>query len=148
MDDSSYFDDDMEDFEPVVEADAKFLRTLETLDVKGIMHCWSDFERITMLFPGVELARGRQEIEKAWTKVAANTSRLNVMLQPISVMRLGDLGWTFLSGRMVSTHGDETLTVEVYITNIYRREEDGWKLLHHHAAPSPHQPAYLEQRLN
>jgi ketosteroid isomerase-like protein len=63
-------------------------------------------------------------------------------------MRLGDLGWTFLSGSMVSTHGDETLTVEVFVTNIYRREEDGWKLMHHHAAPGPHQPAYLEQRLN
>ena len=148
MGDNSFYDDDMEDFEPVIEADVNFLRALETLDVKTIMSCWSDFDRITMLFPGVELARGQEEVEEAWATVAKNTSRLNIVLHPLSVMRLGDLGWTFLSGSMVSTHGDETLTVEVFVTNIYRREEDGWKLMHHHAAPSPHQPAYLEQRLN
>jgi ketosteroid isomerase-like protein len=148
LDDNSFFDDDMEDFEPVIEADVNFLRALETLDLKTIMSCWSEFDRITMLFPGVELARGREEVEDAWATVAKNTSRLNIVLHPLSVMRLGDLGWTFLSGSMVSTHGDETLTVEVFVTNIYRREEDGWKLMHHHAAPGPHQPAYLEQRLN
>lgn len=148
MSDANWFDDDMEDVEPVVEAETRFLRTVETLNPKKIMTCWSESERITMLFPGIGLAQGPRAVEEAWTTVARNTSNLRLVLQPVNLMRLGDLAWTFLSGSIVSTHGDETLTVDVYMTNIYRRESSGWKLLHHHTAPAPHQPTFLEQRLN
>jgi ketosteroid isomerase-like protein len=144
----SWSDDDMEDIEPVVDADATFLMAIETLNVDRIMSCWSESDGITMLFPGAEVSRGPEAIRSAWETVVRNTRRLKVMLSPISVQRLGDLGWTFLSGSIVSTHGDETLTVEVYVTDVFRREEDGWKLVHHHSAPGPHQPSYLEQRLN
>ena len=148
MSDQSWFDDDAEDAEPVVDADAGFLRAMETLDAARILSCWSDSDRITMLFPGADLARGREAVRAAWETVARNTRGLRVLLRPLNVMRLGDMGWTFLAGSLVSTHGDESLTIEVFVTNIYHREEDGWKLIHHHSAPGPHQPSYLEQRLN
>jgi ketosteroid isomerase-like protein len=148
MSDQSWYDDDMEDVEPVIDADTMFLMAMETLDVNRIMSCWSESDKITMLFPGTEVSRGPEAIRQAWEKVARNTRKLKVMLHPISVTRLGDMGWTFLTGNIISTHGDETLTVEVYVTDVFRREEDGWKLCHHHSAPGPHQPSYLEQRLN
>lgn len=141
-------DDDMEDVEPVVEAELVFLGALEMLDVVKIMDCWSENEQATMVFPGTEMAKGLRSIRAAWESVSENTTKLNAVLRPILVNRLGDIGWTFLGGTLVSTHGDETLSVEVYVTNIYRREPEGWKLVHHHATPAPHQPSYLEQRLN
>jgi ketosteroid isomerase-like protein len=143
-----YTDDDMEDVEPIVEAELVFLGALETLDVRRIMNCWSESDLSSMIFPGTEMARGVRGVRAAWESVAENTTKLKTVLKPIMVSRLGDIGWTFLGGTLVSTHGDETLSVEVYITNIYKREGEGWKLVHHHATPGPHQPSFLEQRMN
>jgi ketosteroid isomerase-like protein len=148
MSDQSWFDDDMEDVEPVVDADSGFLHTIETLNVARIMRCWSESDQTTMLFPGIEPVKGSGAIRKAWETVSEFTRQLRVMMRPITVMRLGDIGWTFLTGDLISTHGDETLTVEVFMTNVYRREEDGWKMIHHHCSPGPHQPSFIEQRLN
>jgi ketosteroid isomerase-like protein len=33
--------------------------------------------------------------------------------------------------------GDETVRIEWRVTNIYRREADGWKIVHHHTDFSP-----------
>lgn len=148
MNEEYWQNDDIEDIEPIVEADIRFLRALESLNAEKILSCWSTWNGTTLLFPGVDVARGWDSINEAWGTVSANTRHLNILLKPISIIRLGDFGFTFLSGSIISTHGDETLTVEVYMTNVYRREEDGWKLIHHHTSPAPHQPSYLEQRLN
>ncbi len=142
------WNDDIEDIEPVIDAESMFLGALEMLDVGRIMSCWSDSDQTTFIFPGVDMAKGEVAIRLAWEEIARYTSSLNTVLRPVSFMRLGDMGWTFLSGTIVSTHGDETLSVEVYITNVYRREAGGWKIVHHHTTPAPHQPSYLEQRLN
>jgi len=143
-----HWNDDAEDIEPVMIAETEFLGALESLDVSKILACWSDSDQTTLVFPGIETVAGPGAIREAWLHVVRNTSKLKAILRPITYMRLGDLGWTFLSGTMMTTHGDETLSVEVYVTNIYRREAGGWKLVHHHSTPAPHQPSYLEQRLN
>jgi ketosteroid isomerase-like protein len=33
--------------------------------------------------------------------------------------------------------GDQTVRIEWRATNIYRRESDGWKMVHHHTDFSP-----------
>ncbi len=136
------------DPEPIEEADETFFEALETLDVEEIMDCWAVEGPVSLLFPGVEDAVGRQMVEAAWEMVALHTSELKTMLEAQVVMRRGELGYSFLSGRILSTHGDEALTVEVYVTNIYKLEEGEWKMVHHHTTPAPHQPSFFEQRLN
>lgn len=136
------------DTKPIRQADEAFLTALETLDPEQITACFSASDDASLLFPGTDMAQGPKRIRSAWEEVARHTSFLRTMMKPLTLMRVGRMGWSFLSGSLVSTHGDETLTVEVYMTNIYRLESTGWKLLHHHSAPAPHQPSYLEQRLN
>ena len=133
---------------PILEAESRFLDALETLDVDEIMACWADSDDVTLVYPGTDLAIGPEDVRSAWESVRRNTSRLETVLEPVTAARAGSMGWTFLVGTLVSTHGDETLSVEVYVTNIYRLEAGEWKLVHHHATPAPHQPSYLEQRLN
>jgi len=146
--DEEAWNDDMEDIEPVIDAEVGFLGALESLNPQAIMRCWSDSDTSALVFPGIDVARGPMAISLAWVDIVENTSQLNVSLRPVSCIRRGDLAWTFLAGRLISTHGDETLSIEVYITNIWLREPDGWKLLHLNCCPAPHQPTWLEQRLN
>jgi len=141
-------DDDMEDFEPVIDADTHFFAALQTLNVEAIMSCWSESDEVTIIFPGIEMAKGPESVRLAIETITYHTSKLKAIMHPITVIRLGDIGWTFLGGTVVTTHGDETLSIEVYITNIYVRETDGWKIIHHHSTPGPSQPPYFEQRMN
>jgi ketosteroid isomerase-like protein len=138
----------MDDPEPIKEADESFFEALETLDVEAIMECWAFDEPVSLLFPGVDMAVGRKLVEAQWEIVVKYTRELKAMMKPVSTLRKGDLAFSFLTGTIVTTHGDETLSVEVYVTNVYRLEEREWKLVHHHMTPAPHQPSFFEQRLN
>jgi len=133
---------------PILDAESEFFAAIEALNVDRIMSCWSDSDRISLIFPGADTARGVKSVRQTWLSLEKYTSQIKVILDPLTVMRSGDMGFTFLGGTIVSTHGDETLSVEVYVTNIFRLEASGWKLVHHHTTPAPHQPSYLEQRLN
>jgi len=120
--DNEHLNDDMEDVEPVINAEAEFFNTLETLDVDKIMELWSDDDRVSIVFPGIDMAMGPISVRLAWSDIATHTSSLKADLEPFSYMRHGDLAWSFLAGRIISTHRDETLSIEVYITNFWRRE--------------------------
>jgi ketosteroid isomerase-like protein len=135
------------DVRPILDAQSEFFAAIESLDVERIMSCWSDSDQVSLMFPGADTARGVKSVREAWVSLEKYTSQIKVILEPITVMRSGDMGFAFLGGTIVSTHGDETLSVEVYVTNIFRLEASGWKLVHHHSTPAPHQPSYLEQRL-
>lgn len=143
-----FLNDDIEDIDPVVDADSRFIDALQSLNVDAIMACWSDSDGITLIFPGIEMAKGPESVRAAVEVITDHTSKLQAVLHPISVMRHGDIGWSFLTGTLVTTYGDETLSIQVYVTNIFRREPGGWKILHHHSNPGPNQPTYLEQRMN
>lgn len=139
---------DIEKVEPVIDADSKFFGALQTLNVDAIMACWSESDDVTIIFPGIDAAKGRQDVRVAIETITYHTSKLKAVINPVTAMRHGDMGWTFLSGTLVTTHRDETLSIEVYITNIFRRESGEWKIIHHHATPGPSQPPYFEQRMN
>ncbi|HTX70324.1 MAG TPA: nuclear transport factor 2 family protein, partial [Thermoleophilia bacterium] len=45
---------------------------------------------------------------------------------------------------MVKVAG-ETVTIDQRVTNVYRREPDGWKIVHHHTDLSPAMLGILER---
>jgi ketosteroid isomerase-like protein len=137
-----------EDASDVLDAEEEFHRALQTLDISIIMQHWSDSDDVSLLFPGTEAVTGYLAVRDAWRVVAANTREIKLMLEPLSALQCENVGWTFLHGTVMTTHGDETLSVQVYVTNIFRLEENEWKLVHTHSTPAPHQPTFLEQRLN
>src|SRR3990172_1596830 len=132
-------DDRCDDAADILEAEEEFMRALTSLDVNLIMSHWSDTNEVSLLFPGTEAVSGHEAVRDAWELVARNTRHINLMLKPISAMQCENIGWTFLSGTVMTTHGDETLSVEVFVTNIYRLEDGDWKLVHLHSTPSPYQ---------
>jgi ketosteroid isomerase-like protein len=48
-----------------------------------------------------------------------------------------DVAYTLGNEHGQATLGDETLTIDWRATNIYRREAEGWKIVHHHTDVSP-----------
>lgn len=54
------------------------------------------------------------------------------------VIPLGnDVAYTVGTERLEGKVGGEPFRGEVRTTNIYRREDGGWKIVHHHADASP-----------
>ena len=48
-----------------------------------------------------------------------------------------DVAYTLGTEHGQAKLGDETLRIDWRVTNIYRREAEGWKIVHHHTDVSP-----------
>ena len=55
------------------------------------------------------------------------------------------VGRRLLSERGQATMAGQTLTFDHRVTNVYRREAGGWKIVHHHADISPEMQELLNR---
>jgi ketosteroid isomerase-like protein len=57
----------------------------------------------------------------------------------------GDLAFEVGTERGQGTMAGQTLTFDHRVTNVYRREAGGWKIVHHHADISPEMQELLSR---
>lgn len=54
----------------------------------------------------------------------------------------GDVAWVLCTENAAASQEGSALgvIVEMHATNIFRREGDAWRMVHHHASQQPQQP--------
>ena len=126
--------------EEVFQASEQFYAALESFlngDAKPMIEVWSHGPDVT----GMHSAPGRQvgweEVRAAWEQFASLTSDGKVTIHDLLVHVGGDLAYTIGTERAQATFGGEQVQFENRVTNIYRREAGGWKMVHHHIDLSP-----------
>jgi ketosteroid isomerase-like protein len=73
-------------------------------------------------------------VRASWERSAQSFSDGQVALDDMVVVPITeDAAYTLGTERGQGEVGDETVDIEHRVTNIYRREADGWKIVHHHA---------------
>lgn len=80
---------------------------------------------------------GWSEVEESWRQVARLASEGHVDLGDQVIQVLGDVAYELGVEQGRSRLANRDLTFENRVTNIYRREAGGWKIVHHHADLSP-----------
>ena len=111
----------------VLAANEAFYAAFNQKDAEQMERVWSSKEDITCIHPGWNLLRGREEVLESWRGILANPSQARIVVGGASVTLLGGLALV-LCRELV---GGSPLAA----TNIFMREGDGWKLLHHHSGP-------------
>ena len=77
---------------------------------------------------------GWEEVGASWEQAAQAFSGGQVALDEMVVLPISEdaayntLGTEHGQGSV----GDQTLRIDWGVTNIYRRESDGWRIVHHH----------------
>jgi ketosteroid isomerase-like protein len=108
-------------------------------DTELLQRLLSHSDDTTLANPFGGIARGWAEAVDRMNRAAANYADGEVLgIETISALASDDLGYTVeverLRGRVGSRTEAETVTLRV--TAVFRREADGWHLLHRHADPA------------
>jgi ketosteroid isomerase-like protein len=79
-----------------------------------------------------------------WDQAAPAFSEGKASAEDVVVIPLcDDVAYTVGTERFEGRVGGETISGEWRATNIYRREDGGWKIVHHHTDASPELMALL-----
>lgn len=126
--------------EEVHQASDRFYTALNRMlqgDAGPMMDVWPHTSDVTTMHPIGEREVGWEQVEGPWQQVASLASAGQVAIKDPLIQVGGDLAYEV--GNEV---GDATIAGEVVafgqrVTNIYRREDGVWKIVHHHTDKSP-----------
>ena len=102
-----------------------------------ILTVWSESDDISYGGPFGEFARGRAAVTEIFQDVAKRNLQGEIAVTDVTTVEGIDLGYT-----TCIEHGNnhvidgEIVSIKHRATNIFRREDDGWHLVHHHTDSS------------
>jgi len=129
-------------------ASAKFysaLNRMTTGDASPLSEIWSHSDGVTAMHPIGGEQTGWAAVKDSFDQVAGLATEGRVELAGQTIHSGADLAYeTGIERGMVKVAG-ETVTIDQRVTNVYRREPDGWKIVHHHTDLSPAMLGILER---
>jgi ketosteroid isomerase-like protein len=104
-----------------------FYAALRDRDVDLMTQVWSQCAQVSCIHPGWQPLRGRELVMASWETILHHSNLPAIYPEEASVQLYGDTALvvceeSFQDGRLVAT-------------NIFVRESDDWRLLHHQAGP-------------
>ncbi len=126
------------DLGPVIERDHEASSAFVRGDPEPRKRMFSRADDVTLANPIGPPVRGWSQVEKTLEQAATQVHDGEpVRFERISEYASGDLAYIFEIERTQAKMGasDQARPFSLRVTNIYRRESEGWKLLHRHADP-------------
>jgi ketosteroid isomerase-like protein len=121
-----------------IEASHKALAAIIKGDVEPFLALYSDADDITIGNPFGPFAVGRDGTRAAGSRAASNYSDGEIVgFDLIGTYATGDLACVVEVERFSVrlANAPEPSSVALRVTSLYRREADGWRLVHRHADP-------------
>lgn len=116
------------------EAEFAFYQAFERADLEAMMGVWAEDESIVCVHPMGPSLRGRHAVEDSWRQILNGDSEMR--------FRIEDAQYTqdaLLSIHCVHENIDHGPGLQqhalVIATNVYRRTDNGWRMVLHHASP-------------
>jgi ketosteroid isomerase-like protein len=124
------------DFAAVVEQTEQALVAFVQGDSSGMKSLFSRSDDVVLANPLGPPARGRSAVEEATDRAVASF-RGTCEFEVLARYATSDLGFVFHIERVEAKVGesDEPRRITLRVTMIYRREDDGWKIVHRQADP-------------
>jgi ketosteroid isomerase-like protein len=111
---------------------------LSTGDPGPVTALWSQGQHGSTMHPIGGREVGRDQILATWEQAGPVFSEGRVTVDDLVVIPLTEnVAYTISTERFEGKVGGEPVRGEWRATNIYHREDGGWKIVHHHADASP-----------
>ncbi len=102
-------------------------------DPEPMMEVWSHGSDVAIMPPSGGIVVGWEEVRTSWEQAAQTTFEGQVSQDDLVVVPLADdVAYTLGTEHGQAKLGEETVGIDWRVTNIYRREEGEWKIVHHH----------------
>jgi len=124
----------MSDDADVEEANARFYRAFEALDLEAMDAVWARGGHVKCVHPGWPLLTGWASVRASWEGIFANTAEIRFSLSDVRVVAAGDVAWATCVENILSEVQGRLTVTSVVATNVFERDLDGWRMVHHHAS--------------
>jgi len=118
----------------VEEANLRFYRAFETLDLAQMDAVWLHTERAQCVHPGWPLIVGWGAIRDSWETIFANTTEMRFTIEDARVAGGLDLAWVTCTENILADVQGRVSVTSLLATNIFERAPEGWRMIHHHAS--------------
>ena len=121
-------------------ASAKFYAALNRMlagDARSLGDIWSHSPAVTALHPIGDWHVGWDDVKSSFDKVAKASTGGQVSITDQLIRVAGDMAYEVGMEHAQFAVAGQPLTVHSRVTNIYRREQGAWKIVHHHGDKSP-----------
>lgn len=125
------------DFDAVVEETEQALAAFVRGDSSPMKALLSRSEDVVLANPLGPPVRGRSAVDEATDRAVAVLRDGTIEFEEMARFVSSDLGYVFHIERVKAKLGesDEIRPIALRVTMIYRREDDGWKIIHRQADP-------------
>ncbi|HEY3202917.1 MAG TPA: nuclear transport factor 2 family protein [Thermoanaerobaculia bacterium] len=133
----------------VAAANLAFYRALEARDLETMSVVWLHDDSTSCVHPGWHRLDGWEEIKRSWENIFSNSRPWTVSCEDIRIAIAGDLAWVSCVEVIVPFGGEEDDdAARMQATNLFGRINGEWRLVHHHASPSPTEQVVPEETVN
>jgi ketosteroid isomerase-like protein len=106
---------------------------------------WSHGSTVTVLHPIGNRAVGWDNVRESYQDIAQIAEEGQVALNDQIIQVIGDFAYEVGIDHGQAIFAGHQVTLDYRVTNIYRHEEGGWKIVHRHADVSPTMLNFLSQ---
>jgi uncharacterized protein (TIGR02246 family) len=121
-------------------ASARFYAALNAMvegDSSSMADCWWHEPTVTALHPIGGSTIGWDAVEDSFAQVAKLSSGGKVEIRDRRVAVSGDMAYELGFEDGTVTMAGTPTTIDHRVTNVYRRKDGEWRLVHHHTDVSP-----------
>jgi hypothetical protein len=111
----------------VLDANAAFYRAFASRDLEAMDALWSRHAHVVCVHPGWDALRGRDEVMDSWRAILTGGESPEVGCSHAFAQVHGDVAIVICHEHLPGGH--------LVATNVFVRESQGWRLVHHQASP-------------
>ncbi|MBI1736756.1 MAG: nuclear transport factor 2 family protein [Candidatus Rokubacteria bacterium] len=118
----------------IEEANARFYRAFEALDLAAMDDVWEHGAHVKCVHPGWPLLTGWDAVRESWRVIFENTAEVRFTISDVAVVASGAIAWVTCTENILQSVRDRLSVTSVLATNLFTRTPDGWRMIHHHAS--------------
>jgi ketosteroid isomerase-like protein len=126
-------------FPTAEDAENAFYDAFERANIALMMAVWAESDDIVCIHPHGPRLTGFEAVRESWVQIFSGGAQLRVRTtearkfdgNTVSVHQVVEL---------VAPPGEGSPVTSIYATNVYELTESGWRMVVHHASPSPEAP--------
>jgi uncharacterized protein (TIGR02246 family) len=123
--------------EAVRAANDGFYAAFGKLDVERMAAVWLHESWVRCIHPTHDLLVGWEEIQSSWAQIFVNATWMRVIPMEVDVRMSGPFALVVCTENITSKREDDVRVSVALATNIFKKTEEGWRMVHHHASPAP-----------
>jgi hypothetical protein len=113
----------------ILRANEAFYRYFSIGDYTSMARLWAKRAPVTCLHPGLPTLIGRESVLESWQEIIAQNAPLSLVCHHARVEVYGECAV------VTCYEGNGEQPAHLAATNVFVREDDEWKMVHHQAGP-------------